>query len=86
MEIIDKLIKEAEKEFQRLQIQAKGLISAVKSGENRTKLEKDAEKEANQAKQSISKNSSELKEAIKGNFANKVSEVFEKQKDTLGNI
>ncbi|WP_341485242.1 hypothetical protein VNN41_11220 (plasmid) [Lactococcus garvieae] len=86
MEIIDKLIKEAQKEFQRLQIQAKGLIIAVKSGENRTKLEKDAEKEANQAKQSISKNSSELKEAIKGNFANKVSEVFEKQKDTLGNI
>ncbi|WP_341485240.1 hypothetical protein VNN41_11210 (plasmid) [Lactococcus garvieae] len=77
MDIIDKLIKKAQKEFQKVQIQTKGLISAVKSSENRTKLQKDSELEANQAKQSISKNSSELKEAIKGNFANKVSEVFE---------
>lgn len=66
MDIIDKLIKKAQKELQKVQIQTKGLISAVKSSENRTKIQKDSELEAEQAKQSLSKNSSELKEAIKG--------------------
>lgn len=86
MEIIDKLIKKAQKEMQKVQIQTKGLIGAVKSGENRTKIQKKSELEAHQAKQSLSKNSSELKGAIKGNFANRVSETFEKQKQTLENI
>ncbi|GAB7390686.1 hypothetical protein [Lactococcus garvieae] len=86
MDIIDKLIKKAQKEMQKVQIQTKGLISAVKSSENRTKIQKESELEAEQAKQSLSKNSSELKAAIKGNFANKVSETFEKQEETLGNI
>lgn len=33
MDIIDKLIKKAQKEMQKVQIQTKGLISAVKSSE-----------------------------------------------------
>lgn len=86
MDIIDKLIKKAQKELQKVQIQTKGLISAVKSSENRTKIQKDSELEAEQAKQSLSKNSSELKEAIKGNFSKKISEIFVQQEQMLDDV
>lgn len=86
MDIIDKLIKKAQKEMQKVQIQTKGLISAVKSSEKRTQIQKESQQEVDQAKQSLLKNSSELKASLKGNFANKVSETFEKQKDMLGDI
>lgn len=86
MDIIDKLIKKAQKEMQKVQIQTKGLISAVKSSEKRTQVQKDSQQEGDKAKQSLLKNSSELKASLKGNFANKVSETFEKQKDMLGDI
>lgn len=86
MDIIDKLIKKAQKEMQKIQIQTKGLISAVKSSENRTKIKKDSELEAEQAKQSLSNNSSELKEAIKGNFSKKISEIFVQQEQMLDDV
>lgn len=86
MDIIDKLIKEAQKEMQKVQIQTKGLISGFASLQNRNKIQENSEIESEQAKQSLSKNSEELKAAIKGNFAKKISETFEKQKETLGNI
>lgn len=86
MDIIEQLIKEAQKEMQKIQIQIKGLISAVKSSENQTNLQKDSKQEVTQAKQSLLKNSSELKGAIKGQFADKVSETFEKQKELLSNL
>ena len=86
MEIIDKAIKKAQKEMQKIEIQTKGLITTAKSSRKRTKVQKASDRETDQAKQSLLKNSSELKGAIKGNFANKVSETFEKQKETLGNI
>lgn len=86
MEIIDKAIKKAHKEMQKIEIQTKGLITTAKSSRKRTKVQKASKRETDQAKQSLLKNSSELKGAIKGNFANKVSETFEKQKETLGNI
>lgn len=86
MDIIDKLIKKAQKEMQKVQIQTKGLISAAKSSEKRTQVQKESQQEVDQAKQSLLKNSSELKASLKGNFANKVSETFEKQKDMLGGI
>lgn len=86
MDIIDKLIKKAQKEMQKVQIQTKGLIGAVKSSEKRTQVQKESQQEVDHAKQSLLKNSSELKESLKGNFANKVSETFEKQKEMLGNI
>ena len=86
MDIIEQLIKEAQKEMQKIQIQIKGLISAVKSSENQTNLQKNSKQEVTQAKQSLLKNSSELKGAIKGQFADKVSETFEKQKELLSNL
>lgn len=86
MDIIEQLIKKAQKEMQKVHIQTKGLMSVVKSSENGTKIKKNSELEAEQARQSLSKNSSELKESVKGNFANKISETFERQKDTLENI
>ena len=86
MDIIEQLIKEAQKEMQKIQIQIKGLISAVKSSENQTNLQKNSKQEVTQAKQSLLKNSSELKGAIKGQFADKVSETFEKQKEFLSNF
>ncbi|MGY3713631.1 MULTISPECIES: hypothetical protein [Lactococcus] len=86
MDIIDKLIKKAQKEMQKVQIQTKGLINVVKSSEKRTQVQKDSQQEVVQAKQSLLKNSSELKASLKGSFANKVSETFEKQKEALGDI
>ncbi len=86
MDIIEQLIKEAQKEMQKIQIQVKGLISAVNNSENQTRLRKDAKQEVTQAKRALLKNSSELKGAIKGQFADKVSETFEKQKEFLSNF
>lgn len=86
MNVIEQLIKEAQKEMQKIQIQIKGLISAVESSENQTNLRKDSKQEVTQAQQSLLKNSSELKSAIKGQFADKVSETFEKQKEFLSDF
>lgn len=61
-------------------------VSARKSSEKRTLVQKESQQEVDQAKQFLLKNSSELKASLKGNFVNKVSETFEKQRDTLGSI
>ena len=86
MDVVEHLIKEAQKEMQKLQIQVKGLISVVKSSENQTNLRKHTKQEVTQVQQSLLKNSSELKGAIKGQFADKVSETFEKQKELLNDL
>ncbi|GAB7390876.1 hypothetical protein LGFR6_14990 [Lactococcus garvieae] len=44
------------------------------------KVQKESQQEVDQAKQSLLKNSSELKVSLKRSFANKVSESFEKKK------
>lgn len=86
MDTIDEIIKNAQKEIQKIKIRSKGLDNLVNGGEQRLKVQKNAELEAEQAKQSLSKNSAALKKSIKGNFANKLTETFEKQKQTLENI
>ncbi|MEY8538187.1 hypothetical protein AALM99_07005 [Lactococcus muris] len=86
MDNIDKLIKNAQKEIQKVEIQTIGYICNGMSGGKRYQIQKKSQQEVDQAKQSLLKNSSELKESLEGNFANKVSETFEKQKDMLGNI
>ena len=83
---VDELIKKAQKEFQKIRIQIKGLIAVDKSRQQRTQLEKTSKHEVATAKQALSKNSSALKGAIKSNFAHKLTEVFEEQKRTLDSI
>lgn len=58
----------------------------VTSYNQRGKRQKSVQLESETAKQPISKNSSELKEAIKGKFSDKLSNTFEKQKQMLDNI
>ncbi|WP_251423153.1 MULTISPECIES: hypothetical protein [Lactococcus] len=86
MDTIDEIIKNAQKEIQKIKIRSKGLDSLVNGGEQRMKIQKNSELEAEQAKQSLSKNSAALQKSIKGNFADKLTETFEKQKQTLENI
>ncbi|MEY8538039.1 hypothetical protein AALM99_06245 [Lactococcus muris] len=86
MDTIDEIIKNAQKEIQKIKIRSKGLDSLVNGGEQRMKIQKNSELEVEQAKQSLSKNSAALQKSIKGNFAHKLTETFEKQKQTLENI
>lgn len=83
---IDELIKKAQKDLQKIRIQAKGMIAVVKSRWQRIQLEQTSKRELETAKNMLSKNSSALKGAIKGNFAHKLTEVFEEQKRTLDSI
>ncbi|MBK5077739.1 hypothetical protein IL308_13505 [Lactococcus lactis] len=86
MDIVDELIKKVQKELQKIKIQTLGKTGTVTSYKQRDKRQKSAQLESETAKQSISKNSSELKEAIKGKFSDKLSDAFEKQKQMLDNI
>ncbi|KGH34051.1 hypothetical protein [Lactococcus cremoris] len=86
MDIVDQLIKKAQKELQKIQIQTLGKTGTVSSYKQREKRQKSAKLESETAKNSISKNSAELKEAIKGKFSDKLSETFEEQKQMLDNI
>ncbi len=83
MDIVDELIKKVQKELQKIKIQTLGKIGTVTSYKQREKRQKSAKLESETAKQSISKNSSELKEAIKGKFSDKLSETLEKQKQAI---
>lgn len=86
MDIIDELIKKVQKELQKIKIQTLGKTGTVTSSNQREKRQKSVQLEMETAKQSISKNSSELKEAIKGKFSDKLSDTFENQKQMLDNI
>ncbi|MDR1567762.1 MAG: hypothetical protein LBS33_03650 [Streptococcaceae bacterium] len=54
--------------------------------DKRKSRQENAQIEVKVAQQSLSKNSSELKSAIKGKFSKKLTETFEEQKQLLDNI
>ncbi|WP_270660049.1 hypothetical protein [Enterococcus thailandicus] len=86
MDTVDELIKQVQKELQKIKIQTLGKTGTIISYNQREMRQKSTQLESETAKHSISKNSSELKEAIKGKFSDKLSETFEKQEEMLDTI
>lgn len=86
MDIVDQLIKQAQKELQKIQIQALGIASSYVSKRHRTETHQSAKKELDSSNKSLSKNSVDLKSAIEGQFSKKLTETFEKQQQMLDSI
>ncbi|EUJ26746.1 hypothetical protein MFLO_13855 [Listeria floridensis FSL S10-1187] len=86
MEVLEDLLKEFQKNNQKIQVQALGM-QHIRTGEAADKrVRKTGKEEIKMAKTSVSKTSSCLQEAVKGNFGKKVTEVFEKQEEMLENF
>lgn len=86
MDWIDKLLQDAQKEMQKLEITMIGMTANMIFTNNEVRLVFYSKTQIDNAKESISRNSSDLKDAIKGQFADKVSEVLENRKTLLNDI
>ena len=86
MDIVEELIKRAQKELQKIKIQTLGKTGTVTSYQQRNKRQKKTNLASETARHSISNNSSELKSAIKGKFGDKLSDTFDHQKKLLAHL
>lgn len=86
MDIVEELLKKAKKELEKIKIQTLGIHGSMTSQGKRQTIQESSELEVKAAQQSLSKNSSELKSAIRGKFSDKLTETFEDQKQLLDNI
>lgn len=86
MDIVEQLIKKAQKELQKIKIQTLGIHGSMTSQGKRQTVQESSRLEVKAAQQSLSKNSSELTLAVKGKLSDKLTETFDKQKQTLDNI
>ncbi|MDR1567234.1 MAG: hypothetical protein LBS33_00895 [Streptococcaceae bacterium] len=69
MDIIEELIKKANKELQKIKIQTLGIQASMTSRGQRMTVQEESEKEVKDSQNSLSKNSSELNQQLKGNLA-----------------
>ncbi|MDG4967484.1 hypothetical protein OGZ37_13045 [Lactococcus lactis] len=86
MDIVEELLKKAKKELEKIKIQTLGIHGSMTSMGQRKTAQENAEEEVESSKTSLSKNTSELKSAIKGKFSDKLTETFEEQEQLLDNI
>lgn len=86
MDIVEELLKKAKKELEKIKIQTLGIHGSMTSSGQRMTLQEKSEEEVKNSKSGLSKNTSELKSAIKGKFSDKLTETFEDQKQMLDNI
>ncbi|MHC5252306.1 hypothetical protein ACYRFS_11745 [Listeria kieliensis] len=86
LEALEDLLKEFQKNNQKTQVRTLGMQN-IRTGEAADKkIRKTGKEEMKMAKTSVSETSSHLREAVKGHFGKKVTEVFEKQEDVLENF
>ncbi|WP_206911618.1 hypothetical protein IGL98_000938 [Enterococcus sp. DIV0840] len=86
LEALEKLLKEYKKNAQKTKVRAIGR-SGVQSKElKKEKIIRLGEQESKRAQKSISKATTGLQDTVKGQFGKKVTEVFDKQKQTLDNF
>ncbi|RDW99483.1 hypothetical protein [Listeria kieliensis] len=86
LEALEDLLKEFQKNNQKTQIRTLGMQHIRIGQAADKKVRKAGKEEMKMAKTSFSETSSHLREAVKGHFGKKVTEVFEKQEDVLENF
>lgn len=86
MDFVDKLIKDAQKQLEKTKIQTKGFLGVWTSNGASIQIENDSKTSVVAAKQTLSKNSKELKQSIKGAFGKKIITVLSDQEKLLDNI
>ena len=85
-DILEKLMKQYKKNLQKTKVRAIGR-SGLKSKESKKKKTiRLGEQESKSAQKAISTATNGLQETVKGQFGKKVTQVFDKQKQTLDNF
>lgn len=86
MDVIEKLWKEYKKNTQK--IKARAISRSTVSQQSRTvqTFKKQGKEATEQAKSSTSEASEGLQQSVQGQFGKKVTEVFDKQKETLEGV
>lgn len=83
LDVLEKLLKEYKKKAQKAKVRAIGRSGSMSTSSLERAVKLLGEQESKSAKTSISKTTKELKSTVKGQFGKKVTEVFDKQKQTL---
>lgn len=82
-DILEKLMKQYRKSMQKTKVRAVGRSGSQSKNTKKAKIILAGEQESKVAKTSISKATTGLQKTVKGQFGKKVTEVFDKQKQTL---
>lgn len=86
LEALESLLKELQKNNQKVQIQTIGMANKQALMALDQKVQQKGKEEIKEAKKSVLKSNHHLQEAIKGQFGQKVTQVLEKQEDVLTNF
>ncbi len=86
VEVLERLLKEYRKNAQKIKVRAIGRSGANSKEIKKRIITRLGTIESRNAQKSISKATKGLEETVKGQFGTKVTEVFEKQKQTLDNF
>lgn len=86
LEALEKLLKEYKKNAQKTKVRAIGRSGFQSKEVKKEKIIRLGEQESKSGQKAISKAITGLQETVKGQFGKKVTEVFEKQKQTLDNF
>ncbi|MCO6018347.1 hypothetical protein CKN86_01835 [Carnobacterium divergens] len=82
-EIVEKAFEELQKKLQKITIMGIAINKIGISSKNQKQVEKIGETELENIKATLSSSSKSLEHAIKGHFGKKLTEVLDKQKQTL---
>lgn len=85
-ELTNKLLRELKKSLEKIRVQAIGGAKVQKSYESKQNTEKQSEIAVENAKKALVSSSKTLEGSIKGQFGTQVTEIFEKQQQTLDNL
>lgn len=83
LETLEKMMEEYRKGVQKTKVRAMGRAGIQSKGAKESKIKRLGEQESKLAKTSISKATTGLQETVKGQFAKKVTEVFEQHQKKI---
>lgn len=83
LEPLEEAYKELQKQLQKARIMALSARKSAKGVSNQRKIEKTSKTECETVQQTLSTSSQGMKNAVKGKFGEKLTEIFEKQEGEL---
>lgn len=85
-ELANKLLKELKKSLEKIRVQAIGGAKVQKSYASKQRAEKQGKTAAENVKKALIHSSNTLEGSIKGQFGTQITEIFEKQQQTLDKL
>lgn len=86
LDVLEKLMKQYKKNLQKAKVRVIGQSGILSRDLKKAKVIRLGEEESKFAQKSISTATKGLQETVEGQFSKKVTEVFDKQKQTLDNF